>query len=132
MPRRIVAPKWSAKSETRKLDAYCRQVVLMRDGNRCRRCHKPAGQVQIHWAHIITRAAKSVRWDMMNSMALCAYHHRHYHHYPLQFAAFVLMELGTEDYDKLVKRSEERAPLTPVVTETWWQYLREQEAKLKQ
>lgn len=56
-----------------RLNRLCRQLVVeVRDGNRCQRCPIPRSDVQIHWAHVITRGAKSAQWVEWNSLALCA------------------------------------------------------------
>ncbi len=123
-------PKWSAKAETKKLDKFCREVVFARDKHCCQRCGKGQVAAALHWAHTITRAAKSVRWHLDNSQVLCYYcHFRWAHEYPLQFADWVLERLGQERYDALMRRSNQPQPLTEAVTHSVWAYLSDEAQK---
>jgi hypothetical protein len=62
------------------LDAACRKrVVQERDGETCQRCHATIGTwdkelqrpVIIQWAHIQSREYYILRWEDINSLALC-------------------------------------------------------------
>ena len=120
-------PRWSAKKEIKTLDALCRRAVFERDNHRCRKCGKDKEKAQLHWAHIITRAAKSTRWYLPNSMVLCYYHHfRWAHEYPLQFSEWVKKEIGQIAYDELILKSNAPYPLNPMSCDQWFQYLVEQ------
>ena len=122
--------KWSAKRESKKLDAFCRQIVFARDGNKCRRCGKDKDHAALHWAHTITRASKAVRWNLKNSQVLCYYcHFRWAHEYPLQFAAWVRSEIGDEATDALIRASSTSRPLDPIYVQTVWQYLSDEAQK---
>lgn len=75
---RRVSPK---KARVRELDALCRAAVFKRDGNRCVKCGKT---VNLQWCHIFSRRYQSMRWDMDNSLVLCAGDHLWQHHRPLE------------------------------------------------
>jgi 5-methylcytosine-specific restriction endonuclease McrA len=122
--------RWSAKSETKKLDRFCREVVFARDRDACQRCGKGRVAAALHWAHTITRAAKSVRWNLDNSQVLCYYcHFRWAHEYPLQFSEWVLERLGQERYDALVRKSNQPQPLNESITHGVWAYLSDEAQK---
>lgn len=121
---------WKAKPEIRKLDAFCREIVMARDARTCRRCGADYRSKQMHWAHIFSRGAKSVRWDMRNSCCLCAGCHFWAHHNPTLFTAFVLSSLLTADeYAGLVVRAAKPRPLSPDVVAVWWSYLGDEAMK---
>lgn len=116
--------KFSARREIKKLDAFCRKIVFARDGYKCARCGKGKDQAALHWAHVITRAAKSTRWHLDNSMVLDYYcHFRWAHERPLEFAEFVRENLGEERYAGLIARSNRPQQLTPEVAHGWFSYL---------
>ncbi len=122
---------FKAKTEIRRLDKFCREIVFARDGHTCRRCDKDRFTAQIHWCHIFSRGAKSVRWDMTNSLALCAGCHFWAHHNPTLFTAFVLSEVlpDPDVYAGLVQRAVKPQPLNPTVVFGWWQYLSDEAQK---
>lgn len=116
--------KWSAKAEIRKLDKFCREIVLARDKHQCRRCGKGKGEAMLHWAHVISRSKKSVRWNLTNSMCLCYYcHFRWAHENPLAFSEFVKEQVGAERHAWLILKSNQPMPLTPESVHTVWGYL---------
>ena len=122
---------FKAKREIAKLDQFCRQLVFARDKGQCRVCGKSKPAVQTHWAHVISRSAKSTRWHLNNSMVLCYYHHfRWAHERPLQYAEFVREKIGQDAYDFLIRTSNQSQPLTPDVVMIWWAYLSDQAIKL--
>lgn len=59
------------------LDPLCREIVFWRDGNRCVRCGKTE---HLQWAHVLSRASHSIRWEPLNSMCLCAGCHLYFWH----------------------------------------------------
>jgi cytochrome c553 len=122
---------FKAKAEIRKLDKFCREIVFARDKSTCRRCGKGRESAQIHWCHIFSRGAKSVRWDLTNSLAMCAGCHFWAHHNPTLFTAFVLTDVlpDAEVYASLVQRAAKPRPLSPDVVEVWWSYLSDEAQK---
>ena len=73
--------------QERALDKLCRElVVVLRDQSTCQRClatrdGSPISRpTQIHWAHVVTRNAKSIRWREFNVLALCAGCHSWFDH----------------------------------------------------
>ena len=88
-----------------KLDKLCREVVLARDGWRCRKCGA-AGEA-LQWAHIHSRRFLSTRWELSNSVALCARCHWAGHDHPVFFAEWVATILSPAELahlrDKLKK-----------------------------
>jgi len=65
------------------------KAVRLRDGG-CLVC----GNERTECAHIVGRREKSVRWDMMNAVALCHWHHRHFTENPLDFTEWLRLTLG--------------------------------------
>ena len=62
-----------------KLDKLCRDVIIKRDRNCCQKCgkHKDKG---LNWSHIIPRGHFYLRWDLLNSIAMCAHCHKWWWH----------------------------------------------------
>jgi hypothetical protein len=67
-----------------KLDNITRQIIKKRDKNICQRCGKFADGQGCHWAHIYGRRSFILRWDLLNSLVLCAGCHRWWHENPLE------------------------------------------------
>jgi hypothetical protein len=83
----------------RDLDALCRKVVMLRDRGMCVRCwsaKKIRNSENIQWAHVYSRRFKSLRWNPMNSMALCAGCHLFWHHQPVAAAAWWVGHFGEQ------------------------------------
>jgi len=100
--RKPPKPLEPRKLAVKELDALCREIVWMRDG-KCRRPNCMRGQLQ--WAHVYSRRYKWLRWDLDNSMILCAGHHLEWHERPLEAAEWWEKELGPERYRSLVQRA---------------------------
>ena len=67
------------KQLVKALDKTTALVVKERDGWVCQRCgHTCKGQ-GAHWAHIFGRRKYFLRWDLLNSLTLCAGCHRWWH-----------------------------------------------------
>lgn len=62
------------------LDDLARERCFERDNHECVRCHVPGRTVQ--WAHIISRRHLCTRWELDNSLSLCAGCHLFWHEYP--------------------------------------------------
>lgn len=95
--------KVTFRSMKTKLDQLCRALVMERDGRRCRRCGIPGGDGHrgLQWCHIYSRRYLSVRWDPLNSVALCPKCHIAGHHSPLEFAEWVATQLTQEQRSSL-------------------------------
>ena len=69
------------KKLVKKLDDICSKYIKLRDSYTCQRCGKTNAESQIHLSHVIPRSAgMRLRWDELNSKALCAYCHRRWWH----------------------------------------------------
>ena len=70
----------SARRTTRKhLDMMCRDLVFLRDANRCRRCGNTRSKLD--WSHVYAKGAHPwLRWDLDNSKVLCASCHMNWWH----------------------------------------------------
>ncbi len=62
-----------------KLDALARQRCFERDHHHCVRC---SNNRTIQWSHVIGRRHPCTRWELDNSLTLCAGCHRFWHEYP--------------------------------------------------
>jgi hypothetical protein len=61
--------KWKIEKE---LEQLSKTIVLeLRDKWTCQRCGRTRDQVQIQWSHVVTRAAKSIKFATWNLLALC-------------------------------------------------------------
>jgi hypothetical protein len=75
--------KPSRASLKAKLDAMCRTVIMVRDRERCVHCNSTAW---VQWSHVYTRRILCLRWNTLNSKALCASCHRWWHDNPAEAA----------------------------------------------
>lgn len=86
---------------TRKMDTLCSQIIRF---NPCAKC----GEVdysKLQCAHIFSRTYKSVRWDLLNLLCLCASCHFWAHKNPVLFGEFVASYLGEAKYSELKGRA---------------------------
>ncbi len=59
-----------------KLDVICREIIRIRDDNRCQRCHKPVEKSNAHCSHVIPKSrGDTLRWDLINLKLLCFHCH---------------------------------------------------------
>ena len=72
------------KRTVKKLDDITRKIIKLRDKDTCQRCMKRASGQGCHWAHIYGRRSYLLRWDLLNSLVLCAGCHRWWHENPLE------------------------------------------------
>jgi hypothetical protein len=80
-PARASSRRAGIRLIVKQLDALCREYVFLRDRNQCVRCGK---KKNLQWAHVYSRRYRSVRWEPLNSMVLCAGCHLAWHHRPLE------------------------------------------------
>ena len=87
----------------RKADKLWSLAIRQRD-KRCVIC----GRIDtLQAAHIFSRVSRVTRWDLLNGLALCYWHHFHFaHKEPILFAEFVKKYLGKE-YAVLRRRHNE-------------------------
>ena len=81
MKRTRLRPKGLGTQWKAKLDKLCREVVFARDKETCQWCHSRVKQM--HWAHVRSRRYLTSRWDLRNSLVLCAGCHLRWHHQPM-------------------------------------------------
>lgn len=88
-------------SLTVKLDKICSLIIRQR--GKCECCGLE-DYSKLQCCHIYTRKWKSVRWDFLNLLCLCASCHSKFHDKPIEFAEFVRDYLG-EKYEILRERA---------------------------
>lgn len=94
--------KMTKTSLTRNLDKLCSKIV--RSVGECQYCGCPEYS-KLHCAHIYTRKWRSVRWDLLNMICLCASCHLSFHDKPVEFQEFVVQYLGEVKYQELKIRA---------------------------
>ena len=85
---------------TRKLDVITSLIV--RSIGYCEKCGK---KENLQCCHIYSRTYKSVRWDFLNLVCLCASCHHWAHKNPILFTEWVKKYRGKELYTELKKRA---------------------------
>jgi hypothetical protein len=105
MQAKVIRALLSKPTTTRALDQICRAVVVARDKARCRRCNLErrldGKSKQLQWCHVYSRRYTSLRWDLDNSLCLCAECHRWQHQNPFEGAAFFTELLGQAAISRL-------------------------------
>jgi hypothetical protein len=86
---------WTAERDTR-------MAVLARDGGKCRRCGVEGNSLD--WAHIRSRGAPYIRYDLDNAMILCRKCHMWFTTEPKAWARFVADEFGIDHMNMLGRR----------------------------
>ena len=67
----------SKKTEERELDEMWKKRVKERDNYTCQICNKILTSKQSRAHHIIPRMfGRGLRWEVLNGITLCDYHHR--------------------------------------------------------
>ena len=96
----------SAFSEARckRLDTLLR--IRLRDltHGRCEGCGRLVSGFSSQLSHGFTRKIKSLRWDRLNVLHLCANCHWAYTNHPPAAESFLRAQLGDPGYDELVRR----------------------------
>lgn len=96
---RIATVEGYCKSHAKQeCDRMARQVVLERDKHTCQRCGTTEA---VQWAHILTRSELSIRWNPLNSLALCAGCHVYMTHRPVEWMDWVDAHYDENRIDKL-------------------------------
>lgn len=86
------------KSLTRKLDKLVSEIV--RSQGQCCKCHNKTYEL-LQACHCYSRTYRSVRWDLLNVLCLCAGCHFWAHKNPILFTEFVKDYLGEIRYEQL-------------------------------
>jgi len=85
-------------------DRYFSEVVRKKAG-KCEHCQKEG---RLEAAHIFTRSRKSIRWSLLNCIALCHHCHRMFTGEPVKFTRWLENELlGPVALEILQERSNE-------------------------
>lgn len=85
----------------------CREVVLLRDRHRCAWCGKTSN---IQWCHVHSRRVYSLRWDIRNSVVLCAGCHLRWHAHPLEGATWFYQTYPARHHDLVMLRQTKQKP----------------------
>lgn len=109
-------------------DIWFSKAVRARDGH-CVYC----GNTQTNeCAHIIGRRNKAVRWDMMNAVTLCHYHHRYFTENPLEFTDWLRGLYGDGHLDILREKSRAIFKTTRAIRAEIAKHYREELKNLEQ
>ena len=81
--------------------ALCRQIIMLRDGHKCRVCKRAATDT----IHIFDRDIKMLRYDIHNLYAGCRVHHDH--DYPYELKAQHIEVVGWAEWLRLEALSKE-------------------------
>lgn len=98
-------------SERAKLERECdklwSEAIRLRD-KACRYPDCKKRKIQAH--HIFTRKYRSVRWELLNGVGLCAGHHLFWAHTePEKFRDYILAKLGVDQFEALKQRAYQPA-----------------------
>ena len=96
------------RSTVKALDKVTAEIIKIRDNRQCQRCSGLPGVYGCHWAHIYSRKSFILRWDLLNSLTLCAGCHRWGHGNPLDFVQFFKNIFPARYNYLIVKRRESR------------------------
>lgn len=85
-----MAKKNERKRLTKQLDGLCRDIVRIRDDNRCQICSKYITGSNSQPCHVVAKGkgASKRRGDLLNIFLGCFHHHRWWHDNPLDSAAW--------------------------------------------
>lgn len=92
----------STKGAKAKADKWFSLIV--RSAGVCRSCGSTAN---LQTAHIISRRFSNTRCVLANAFCLCAKCHHHYTDHPVEWASFVLEQIGRTEYERLYKLSQQ-------------------------
>lgn len=91
------------ETPVRLLDDLARQVVLHRDGHKCRRCG--TAEPPLDCAHVYSRRHHAVRWDPDNLLTLCRRCHNRCHSNPAEFMHWFRDMIGDAQFTALGLRA---------------------------
>jgi len=100
MNKKLSAIRNLRKRLVRKCDDLFSKIVKARDGYCCQHCGSDTKQMQC--AHFYSRSIKSVRWEPLNAVCLCAGCHLNFaHKEPHEFSQWFADRLGKFQFDAL-------------------------------
>jgi hypothetical protein len=102
--------KTQREKTTKKLDDLCRDVIIERDNNTCQKCGKRKDK-GLNWSHVIPRGHLYLRWDLLNSMALCARCHGWWWHSDIMAAYEWFTEKFPARWQYLNSSTDRESPL---------------------
>ena len=106
-------------------DIWFSTAVRMSRGNKCEYCGKVGTKQDL--AHIYGRRAKSVRWDTLNGLCLCAHPcHHEFTANPLDFTDWLIGYLGQGYLDILNEKRNVMLPTTKAYRQAVAKHYREQ------
>ena len=105
-------------------DSWFSKCVRKRANWSCEYCGKSDGQLDC--AHIYGRAQKSVRWDGMNAVALCRYHHQQFTANPIEFTRWLEGHLGEAHMEILAEKRQHLLKTTKALRKEISDHYREQ------
>ena len=98
----MVKRKAGKKTWGNRLDKLVSEIVRAR--GKCERCYSKETD-KFQCCHIYSRTYRSVRWDTLNLLCLCASCHFWSHKNPILFTEFVREYLGLDNYTLLKERA---------------------------
>ena len=78
--------KSERKRLTDRLDELCREIIRLRDDNKCQKCGKEVKGSDSQPSHVVAKGkgASLRRFDLLNIKLLCFHHHRWWHLNPTE------------------------------------------------
>jgi len=106
--------KPTRKGLTKTLDGLCREVIRLRDDNRCQRCGKYIQGQNSHPSHVVAKGkgASIRRWDLLNIKLLCFHCHRWWHDNPTESGAWFRDKWPHRDAYLNIYRGGKPCPIT--------------------
>ena len=128
-----MARKPSRKTLVRNLDNITAQVVKLRDNYTCQRCgrkYRPDNtKGSLDWAHIYSRSRYSMRWLLLNAVALCCGCHKFWHDNPTESGQW-FKDKWPHRYEYLQGKRKE--PMRTIRTSELAQWLEDMREKFKE
>lgn len=99
-----------------RLDALCREYVLKRD----RVCQRCGTDKRLQWSHVYTRTYRCIRWNPLNSVALCAGCHLWWHAHPIDAVDWFKEKFGDDRVVTLRALMRARGKVDQRLQEIWF------------
>ncbi len=109
-----MAKKSERKKLTEKLDGLCREVVRLRDDNKCQRCGKAIEGGNSHTCHVIPKGngASQRRFDLLNVFLGCFRCHRWWHENPIESSFWFLGKFPARFHYLEIYRGGKPSPIS--------------------